>query len=87
MGIELRRYFRSPAGYRADGFTSLFDLVFPRQLIKRRLVATGSVTIFRHVELLMLVVFDSNTMLSAPAVAFSIDPMCVHMCRIYSRWC
>jgi len=72
----------SPAGYRADGFTSLFNLIFPRQLIKRRLVATSAVTIFRYVEHLMLVVFDPNTMLSAPAVAFSINPTCFHIRRI-----
>ena len=64
MDIELTRYFRGPTSYRADGFIALFDLVFPRQLLKGRLVATGSVTVFRYVELLMLVVvFDPNTML------------------------
>jgi hypothetical protein len=66
--------------YRVDGFTALFDFVFPRQLIKRRLVATSAVTIFRYVDLLMfIVVFDPNTMLSAPAVAFSVNPTCLHM--------
>lgn len=57
-------------------------LVFPRQMVKWWLVATGSVTIFRHVKFLMFIVLDTNTVLRAPAVAFSVNPMRFHKCRI-----
>ena len=55
-------------------------LVFPRQLIKRRLIATSAITIFCHVEFLMLVIFHADTVLSAPAISFSVEAMRFHNC-------
>ena len=69
-------------GRRAEGGGAASALIFPWQLIKRRLVATSAVAIFWHVEFLMLVVFDAGTMLIAPAVSFSINPMRFHNRRI-----
>jgi len=60
-------------------------LVFPRQLIKWRLVATSAVAIFWYVELLMLVVFDVGAMLIAPTIPFSIKATWFHKRRIQSR--
>ena len=57
-------------------------LVFPRQLIKRRLIATSAIAIFCHVEFLMLVVFHAGTVLRAPAISFSVDAVRFHSDRI-----
>ena len=48
-------------------------LIFPRQFVKGRLVASCPVAILRNVELLMLVIFDAHTVLIAPAVTLSIN--------------
>jgi hypothetical protein len=53
-------------------------LIFPRQFVKGRLVASCPVAILRNVELLMLVIFDAHTVLIAPAVTLSINAARVH---------
>ncbi len=53
-------------------------LFFPWQLIKWRPVASGTVAIFWHVKLLVLVVFDAGAILIAPAFSFSINPARFH---------
>ena len=53
-------------------------VVFPRQLLKRRLIATSAATIFCKVEFLMLVIFHADTVLRAPAISFSVDAMRCH---------
>jgi hypothetical protein len=76
VGGALLAFLERPLGIVASA------LVFPRQLIKRRLVAMGAVAIFWNVEFLALVVFDPSTMLIAPAVSFSINSARFHKPRI-----
>ena len=59
-----------------------FAFVFPRQFIKRRLVASGLVAILWHVEFFALVIFDVDTMLGSRAVPFSINAARFHRGRI-----
>ena len=60
------------------------SLVFPWQFIERWLIATSAVAIFCYVEFLMLVIFHAGTVLSAPAISFSVDAMRFHKGRISS---
>ena len=53
-------------------------IVIPRKLIIRRLIATITVTILWQVEFLMFVIFDSGTVLIAPALPFSINAAWFH---------
>ena len=55
-------------------------LFFPRQFIEGRLVAPFPIAIFRHVEFLMLVIFDAGAVLIAPSVPFSINATRFHRC-------
>ena len=59
-------------------------VLVPGQLIERRLIGTGAVTIFRQVEFLVFVVFDAGTVLSTPTVPRSIEATCCfHAYSIY----
>jgi hypothetical protein len=60
-------------------------LIFPRQFIERRLVASCPVAILRNVEFLVLVILYAGTVLIAPAVTFSIEAARFHKDRIPSN--
>jgi hypothetical protein len=60
-------------------------LIFPRQFVERRLVASCPVAILRNVEFLVLVIFYAGTVLIAPAVTFSVEAARFHKDRIPSN--
>ena len=57
-------------------------LIFPRQIIEGRSVASCPVAILRNVEFLVLVISYAGTVLIAPAVTLSIDATRLHKDRI-----
>ena len=61
-------------------------LVSPRQFVERWLIATSAVAIFCHVEFLMLVIFHAGTVLSTPAISFSVDAMRFHKVEYRAQW-
>ena len=80
-GITTRPWITSPLGPLGVVVSAL---VSPRQFIERWLIATSAVAIFCHVEFLMLIIFHAGTVLSAPAISFSVDAMRFHKDRISS---
>jgi hypothetical protein len=65
--------------------SSAVAFVLPGKLVKRRLITASAVAIFRQVELLTLVIFNTHAMLIAPAILLSIEAARFHTTTI-QRW-
>ena len=61
------------AAFRSEPLSVVRGFVFPGQFVKWRLVTARPVDLLRHVEFLSLVIFDVDTVLRAPAVAFPVN--------------
>ncbi len=53
-------------------------LILPGEFIERWLIISGSISVFRDIKFLVLVVFNAGTILIAPAVSFPVETARFH---------